>query len=192
MRLCALAFAFIVIGCAGKRPSDAKSATSSAVQRRGAEVGKPAPDFTLTDLDGKSWNLRQLKGSPVVLEWFNPKCPLVIESHTTGSLVGSAKRHVEKGVVWLAINSTASGKEGFGREENLEGKRRFGMDYPILFDQMGVAGHAYGATYMPYLFVLDKEGTVVYRGAIDNSADGDTGPPAGGRLVNHVDEVLAS
>lgn len=58
----------------------------------GAELGKPAPGFTLKDLDGKDVSLTSFKGKTVVLEWFNPECPFVKASHTKGSLVDTAKR----------------------------------------------------------------------------------------------------
>src|SRR5689334_20890480 len=60
-----------------------------------AEVGKPAPDFTLKDLDGKDVRLSSFKGKTVVLEWFNPGCPFVKASHTKGSLKDAAKRHTK-------------------------------------------------------------------------------------------------
>ena len=78
------------------------------------ELGKKAPDFTLTDVDGKQVKLSDFKGKTVVLEWFNPECPYVKKSHTVGSLVGTAKKHTDKGIVWLAINSGAPGKQGHG------------------------------------------------------------------------------
>ncbi|MFM7283028.1 MAG: redoxin domain-containing protein [Planctomycetia bacterium] len=39
-----------------------------------AELGKPAPDFTLTDMNGKTVKLADYKGKIVVLEWFQPSC----------------------------------------------------------------------------------------------------------------------
>jgi peroxiredoxin Q/BCP len=36
-----------------------------------APLGKPAPDFSLTGTDGKTWKLSEQKGKTVVLEWFN-------------------------------------------------------------------------------------------------------------------------
>lgn len=40
-----------------------------------AEIGKPAPDFTAKDKDGKTVSLADFKGKTVVLEWYNPGCP---------------------------------------------------------------------------------------------------------------------
>jgi hypothetical protein len=42
------------------------------------------------------------------------------------------------------------------------------------------------------MFVIDKTGTVVYAGAIDNSPDAEKGAPEGGTLINHVDATLGA
>ena len=49
----------------------------------------------------------------------------------------------------------------------------------------------YGATNTPHLFVVDEAGTLVYRGAVDNSPDGEGENPTGGKLVSYVDAALA-
>jgi peroxiredoxin len=172
-------------------PAGSLQATSAVAPAGHADIGKPAPDFTLSDLEGRSFHLADFKGKAVVLEWFNPGCPFVRKAHTKGSLVGTAKRYADQGVVWLAINSAAPGKEGYGPAKNADGKRAYGMDYPILIDESGDVGHAYGATNTPHMFVIDKSGTLVYRGAIDNSPDAEGESPTGGKLVNYVDATLA-
>ena len=155
-----------------------------------AKVGAPAPDFTLTDLDGKSVKLSELKGKTVVLEWFNPGCPYVKAAHTRGSLVDTAARHQKNGVVWLAINSGAPGKQGAGAEVNKSAVKTFSLGHPVLLDESGTVGKAYGATNTPHLYVIDPKGVLVYAGAIDNSPDGEKGSPQGGTLVNYVDAAL--
>lgn len=155
-----------------------------------AELGAPAPDFTLKDLDGRDVKLSSFKGKTVVLEWFNPECPFVKASHTKGSLVDFAKRATKKGVVWLAINSGAPGKQGHGVEKSRAGVKAFGLEHPVLLDESGAVGHAYGATNTPHLFVIDANGVLVYRGAIDNSPDGEGEAPKDGKLVNYVEAAL--
>ncbi len=158
---------------------------------RGAQVGSKAPRFTLEDLDGNEVRLEQFVGQVVVLEWFNPKCPFVRAAHTKGSLQGAAERAERKGVVWLAINSGAPGKQGHGISVNRRGKQRFGMKYPVLVDSSGDVGHAYGAKRTPHMFIIDERGVLVYDGAVDNSPDGEGKSPEGGRLISYVDRALA-
>jgi peroxiredoxin len=166
------------------------SASASA-----AELGKLAPDFTLPDLDGKPVKLSDYRGKVVVLEWFNPGCPYVRAAHTRGSLVDAAAKASARGVVWLAVNSGAPGKQGYGVETNRAAAREWKILHPILLDESGATGKAYGATNTPHMFVVDREGRLVYRGAVDNSPDGERGAPRDGKLVEHMavalDEVLA-
>jgi peroxiredoxin len=185
MRIMTLLFAIVAVAAAG--PSSlADSKAESPV------VGKTAPDFTLKDLTGKEVKLASFKGKVVVLEWFNPGCPFVKKSHTVGSLVDTAKRHAKAGVVWLGINSGAPGKQGNDLAMNTEAVKTWSMAYPVLRDEVGTVGKAYGATNTPNMFVINKAGTVVYAGAIDNSPDGEGQSPEGGKLVNYVDAALAA
>lgn len=171
-------------------PTAAQPAVAEGMAR--AEVGKAAPDFTLKDLDGKEVRLSSFKGKTVVLEWFNPGCPYVQRSHTKGSLVDAAKRHTKNGVVWLAVNSSAPGKQGHGVETNREAAKKLGMEHPILVDETGEVGKTYGATNTPHMYVIDASGVLVYKGAIDNSPDGEGQSAPDGKLVSYVDEALAA
>lgn len=186
MRILTTLIAIVGLAIAGSSSqADSRPAPSSPV------VGKPAPDFALPDLGGKEVKLSSFKGKVVVLEWFNPGCPFVKNSHTVGSLVDTAKRQTKTGVVWLAINSGAPGKQGNAVAMNSEAATKWSLSHPILRDEAGTVGKAYGATNTPNLFVIDKTGTVVYGGAIDNSPDGEGQSPEGGKLVNFVDAALA-
>ncbi len=182
---------------AAEGPSTATAAPAAAEAAPAApsgpaRVGEPAPDFTLSDLDGKSVSLSQFKGKLVVLEWFNPGCPFVRASHTTGSLKGFASRVTGDGVVWLAINSGGPGKQGHGAEANRTGSSQWGMEHPILVDESGKVGQLYGAERTPHMFVINPEGVLVYRGAIDNSPDGEGQSPEGGKLVNYVESAISA
>jgi peroxiredoxin len=171
-------------------PATAEPAAASAAQT--AQIGQPAPDFSLPDLDGKQVSLSQFKGKPVVLEWFNPGCPFVRNSHTKGSLKTTAATETAKGVAWLAINSGAPGKQGAGAEASRKGASEFGMQHPVLLDESGSVGKLYGAERTPHVYVINAEGVLVYRGAIDNSPDGEGQSPEGGKLVNYVTTALDS
>jgi peroxiredoxin len=170
--------------------TSASVSASAAAAPTGADIGKPAPDFTLRDLDGHDVHLTDLRGKVVVLEWFNPKCPYVNMAHTRGPLKDAAERHKAGGVVWLGIDSSAPGKQGHDPQDIRDGIKRFAMSYPVLVDESGTVGRAYGATNTPHMFVIDKGGILVYAGAIDNSPDGEGQSPQGGPLVNYVDAAL--
>lgn len=162
-------------------PADAPAPTDQAV------VGKPAPAFSLTDLNGKPHALADYKGKTVVLEWFNPQCPFVKFAHTEGPLATMAKEEIAKGVVWLSINSGAPGKQGHGAEANREGVATYGMENPVLLDEDGAVGRTYGAAKTPHVYIVDGEGTLRYRGALDNAPFGET---QGEDKVNYVAAAL--
>lgn len=155
-----------------------------------AAVGHAAPDFVLTDLEGKTHQLSAHRGKLVVLEWFNPLCPFVKYAHTEGPLVSMAAEQVGKGVVWLAINSGGEGHQGFAPEANVEAATAFGMKHPILRDPDGVVGRLYGAEKTPHMFVIDEAGTLVYAGGTDNAPFGEVDGDAPKRP--YVAEALAS
>lgn len=164
---------------------------SAAPSVAAALVGKAAPDFTLPDLAGAPVTLASFKGKTVVLEWFNPGCPFVKAAHGKGSLVGTAKRHTDAGVVWLAVNSGAVGKQGNPLDENQQAATTWNLTHPILRDESGATGRAYGASNTPQIVVIDGAGVVRYAGAVDNSPDGEGATPTGGTLINYVDAALA-
>ena len=164
----------------------ATPATSSAAPAA-IEIGAPAPDFTLKDTEGKEHRLSEYvaQGKTVVLEWFNPDCPFVKKHHEKNrTMVETYDAFKGKNVVWLAINSGAAGKQGYGLEHNREAKQKYGMEYPVLLDEDGTAGRAYGAKTTPHMFVISK-GNVVYAGAID-----DNPTPATLGTTNYVAKAL--
>ena len=203
MKLLAPLFATVVaLGCnppsspAAKADPATASTPPAKVEETGtkalasAQIGQPAPDFALKDYDGKEVRLSALRGKTVVLEWFNPDCPFVKAAHGKGSLKTLAKKHADKGVVWLGVNSSGPGKQGNAPERVAAGKKAFALEHPILVDESGQVGKQYGATNTPHMYVIDPQGVLVYRGAIDNSPDGEGESPTGGKLVNYVDAAL--
>lgn len=143
--------------------------TEASIQKATAEIGKPAPDFTLTDLDGKEHSLAAYKGKTVVLEWFNPGCPYVVAAYDGGPMKAMAEEYMEKDVVWLAVNSGAPGKQGHGAQVNREATTSWSMPQPVLLDPEGTVGRAYGARTTPHMYVINPEGHLVYSGALDNA-----------------------
>lgn len=142
------------------------------------EIGKPAPAFTLTDSNGNSHSLSDFKGKFVVLEWVNFGCPFVKKFYDSGEMQKLQAEHTGKDVVWLSICSSAEGKQGHHTSDELKAKLESigfkGTGY--LIDADGKVGQTYGARTTPEMFVINPEGVLIYKGAIDdkpspNSAD---------------------
>ena len=155
-----------------------------------AALGEAAPAFTLKDVDGNEHSLESYKGKTVVLEWFNPECPFVKYAHGEGELKEMAKDVTNDGIVWLSINSGAPGKQGHGAEATKAGIEAFAMTNPVLLDETGEVGHRYGAEKTPHMFVINGEGALVYRGAIDNAPMGEV-RDSGADKINYVAAALA-
>ena len=73
-----------------------------------ASIGQAAPAFTLPDTKGTEHSLSQYAGKYVVLEWLNYDCPYVVKHYSSGNIPGQQQKWRDKGVVWLAIVSSAS------------------------------------------------------------------------------------
>jgi len=148
-----------------------------------AEKAKPqkAPAFTLEDVDGKKVSLSDFADKIVVLEWMNPGCPIWARHHKAGTFRTLAEKYKDKGVVWLAINSTNSAD----KEKNKKFAETEKVPYPILDDHAGTVGKAYGAKTSPHMFVIDKHGRLAYEGAIDDDPAGKKENP-----LNYVDQAL--
>jgi peroxiredoxin len=142
-----------------------------------AEIGKPAPKFTLPDVYGNDVSLDQFKGKIVVIEWVCHTCPVSNGSHDKKQMQDTYKKYAGQGVVWLAIDSSYS-TDG---EANRQYAAKMGLAYPILHDPDGKVGKAYDAKTTPHMFVIDKTGLLAYDGAIDDQAD-----------LNYVDAALAA
>jgi peroxiredoxin len=153
----------------------------------GVSVGDKAPDFTLSDTAGNQVSLSEFVGKVVVLEWLNPDCPFVQRHYKAGTMKHLATKYGKDGVIWLTINSThymdAKASAKFKADKDLP--------YTILVDQSGHVGHLYGAMTTPHMYIIDKDGTLVYAGAIDDDPRGSKGDGAMNYVAAALDEVLA-
>lgn len=157
-----------------------------------ATVGEKAPAFSGVDVrTGKTVSNESLKGKTVVLEWNNFECPFIKKFYSVGAMQALQANATKDGVVWVSVNSSAEGKEGFLKDAN-EAKAALAKNKSnashYLLDHDGSIGHAYGAKTTPHMFVIDKEGTLVYQGAIDNKPTADTADIA--MATNYVTQAL--
>ena len=156
------------------------------------EVGKPAPDFTGTDSNGKTHKLSDYKGRIIVLEWTNPGCPFVMKHYDAGNMQKLQEAATGKDVVWLSINSSAEGKEGNQTADaaNAYIKEKGSHETARILDPTGGIGKLYDAKTTPHMFVIDKDGSLVYDGAIDS--DDSFKPESIANATNYVTAALAS
>jgi peroxiredoxin len=143
----------------------ALAATTFAV-----EIGKPAPDFTGTDINGKTVKLSDYKGKIVVIESYNSDCPFCHNQYATGAMQELQKDLAAKGVVWLIVDSVNT--KNFSYRTPEQARKEF-ADKKItatawIDDNSGAIGHLYDMKTTPHMFIIAKDGTLVYDGAMDN------------------------
>ena len=152
-------------------------------------VGKAAPDFRLDDVNGRAVSLAGFRGKTVILEWNNPKCPTVKEHYESGTMQRTQAEAAAAGAVWLTINSSAKGRQGYMTPAKAKafaaGQQSRRTAY--LLDPEGVVGRSFGATTTPHMYVINQQGTLVYRGAVSGKP---SGTEAGVRGPNNL--VLAA
>ncbi|BEP66180.1 thioredoxin family protein [Variovorax sp. V35] len=135
-------------------------------------VGQQAPDFVAVDTSGAKHKLSDFAGKFVVLEWTNPGCPFVRKHYGSGNMPATQKAATDKGVVWLAINSTERAASDYLKADALDAwmKSQKAAPTAVLMDEDGVIGQVYGARTTPHIFIIDPKGTLVYAGGIDSIA----------------------
>lgn len=165
----------------------AASAALAFAAHAAPTVGQPAPDFTLTDINGRTHSLSAYRGKTVVLEWVNPECPIVVKHYEkSGNIPATQQAAVADGAVWLAINSGHDGAQGDyeAAEVAAWSQKNNAAFTAYLRDRSGQVGKLYDARHTPTLFIINPEGTLVYAGGIDSINSGN--PADIPRATNYV------
>jgi len=134
----------------------------AAAEMHKAKIGEALPDFTLTDANGKTHKLSDYKGKPVVINFLSKDCPW--SKGAEPSVIALAKDFAGEDVVFLGINSNA----GATAAQMQTYAKDAGIPYAILIDEGNVYADAVGASRTPEIYVLDKDGKLVYHGAYDD------------------------
>lgn len=136
-----------------------------------AEIGQAAPDFSVKNTKGETVALADFKDKVVVLEWVNYGCPFVKKHYESGNMPALQEKYAAKGVVWLTVNSSAEGKQGYhAPAEMAEIATKHGNKAShFLMDTDGKMGKAYDAKVTPHLYIIHKDGKLIYDGAIDSN-----------------------
>ncbi len=111
-----------------------------------------APNFKLQDLNGKTVQLSDFKGKPVVLDFWATWC-----QPCRDSIPGMEKLHRDyagKGLVILAVSV-----DGGAAEDIRAFQKEYGMTYTVLMGTEEVASE-YRVRTIPLILVLDKSGTI--------------------------------
>lgn len=171
-------------------PAQTVAATNTNATKADVSVGKPAPNFTAVDSNGKSHQLSDFKGKVVVLEWTNHECPFVRKHYDSENMQKTQKLATDKGVVWLSVVSSAPGNQGYvdGAKANSLTKERNAAPTAVLLDPDGKLGRLYGARTTPHMFVIAADGTLAYMGAIDSIASSNKADVA--KAENYVTKAI--
>jgi peroxiredoxin len=109
-------------------------------------------DFTLRDLSGKRWTLKEMKGSVVLLNFWATWCPPCRKEMP--DLDALYRQFKDQGLVILAISDEDAGKvRPFIDQEKI--------NYPILLDPGGAVGKRFEIAGIPKTFVYDRDGKIV-------------------------------
>ncbi|MBN2186815.1 MAG: redoxin domain-containing protein [Dehalococcoidia bacterium] len=139
---------FAILGSKEPIPS------SPPIPTEGTKVGNLAPDFQLHDLEGKSVSLSDLRGKPVMLNFWATTCyPCVIEMPYFQEV------HEEwsaKGLVLLAVNINGTSSQVTQFSDSLN------LCFPMLLGAKTDVPGNYNLQYIPTTFFIDKDGIIQF------------------------------
>jgi peroxiredoxin len=125
-------------------------------------INRLAPDFELPGLDGRLHRLSDYRGRVVMVNFWSADCPHV---ERTDVLMLASLRRWGADVVLLAIASNAN--ESLSAVGNASRSRGLPT---VLIDAGHFVADMYEAQVTPEVFVIDCEGVLRYRGAVDNTS----------------------
>lgn len=124
-------------------------------------INQAAPDFELPDLNGKLHKLSDDRGKIAIVNFWSAECP---HSERTDRLMLESVLRWGEEVVMLPIASNRSESAQMLEEAS---KTR-GLP-TVLIDAEHVIADLYQAAATPHVFVIDREGILRYRGAVDDA-----------------------
>ena len=144
------------------------------IELQNPAINEQAPNFQAVNSYGKTIQLSDLKGSPVILEWTNHECPYVARHYNENNMQNLQKMARDEGVLWLSIISSTPGDQGHVSAEkaNELTESRKASPSHVLIDESGEIGMLYGAKTTPHMYMIDANGILRYKGAIDNIGRG--------------------
>ncbi len=154
------------------------------------DLGTEAPNFTLADPEGNSFDLskQQIDRGLLVIFMCN-HCPYVI--HIREQLVQRIREYQGQGITVVAINSNDYNTHPDDSPERMaQDAKEFGYTFPYLVDEDQQVAQAYQAACTPDLYLFDQDRKLVYRGQFDSARPGNTTPVTGDDLTAAVTQML--
>lgn len=154
------------------------------------ELGTEAPNFTLADPHGTSFDLStQPIDKGLLVIFMCNHCPYVI--HIREKLVQCIKKYQAQGITVVAINSNDyTAHPDDSPERMAQDMQEFGYSFPYLVDEDQQVARAYEAACTPDIYLFDKDKKLVYRGQFDSARPGNTTPVTGADLTAAVTQML--
>ena len=145
------------------------------------EIGSSLPkaDLKMKDISGKEVSLNTVKSNSGLLVMFSCNtCPVVVRNQSrTNEICSYAK---QKGLGVIILNSNEGNR---GDDDSFEAMKSYakeqGYNWYYAVDKNNEVADAFGASRTPECFLFDKEGKLVYHGAIDDN-------PQDANAVNRV------
>ena len=118
------------------------------------EVGKKAPDFTVTDLQGNSVHLSDFRGKLIFLHFWADWCSQCRAEFPRIEKAYEALKN-DTSFVILSVNA---GQSKYHVEDF---KEEFGIQFPMLVDEYARAAKLYNIKGLPTTLIIDPNGTIV-------------------------------
>jgi len=152
-------------------------------------LGTIAPDFSLSDINGKTVSFEDFRGiKAYLIAFICVHCPYVI--HIEDEFAALAAEYQKKDVAIIAINSN---DPNYDPDDDLAGMKNqaaeHNFSFPYLIDETQEVARGYKAACTPDLYVFNKDRKLVYRGRFDETRPG-SGQPSGIDLRKALDAVL--
>jgi hypothetical protein len=132
----------------------------------------PNADMKLKDISGKEVSFKEaVKKNGLLVMFSCNTCPVVhqYESRTVAACKDALKNEV--GVILLNSNEAYRG-QGDSYDDMKAYAKKLGYNFYYAIDKNSVMADAFGANRTPECFLFDKNGKLVYHGAIDDNPEG--------------------
>jgi len=133
------------------------------------DFGRPAPDFSLPGVDGRTWTLDDCRGERATLVMFICNhCPYV--KAVRERLIRDTRELLEHGVRSVAVMANDPADYPEDSFENMQRvARELGFPFPYLYDRTQAVARAYGAVCTPDFVGYNAALRLQYRGRLDAS-----------------------